>query len=344
MPHFPLTFEQKVAAAWPPSRWSDLTVLVAVSGGADSVALLRSLHALRGSGPGRLVAAHFNHGLRGIDSEADQRFVGELCQSLAIECRTGQPDSRLLTAGDGLEAAARNARYEFLTATAEQLGARYVATAHTADDQAETILHHVLRGTGLAGVAGMRAVRALSPAVTLVRPMLETRRSDVLAYLTAIDQPFREDASNADLQFTRNRIRHELLPLLARDYSPAVVESLLRLGKLAADARDVIEDLSERILERSVIEHDANRVVLDCRQLAGEHRHLVRGVLLAVWRRQAWPLQSMGFAEWDMLAGLALEPVHLDGGEAASQTQTLSGAISARRVRNELVLARVGTK
>jgi tRNA(Ile)-lysidine synthase len=335
-----LTFEQRISAAWPPGRWSDLTVLVAVSGGADSVALLRGLHAVRSSGPGRMVAAHFNHGLRGGDSDADEQFVCELCQSLTIECRTGRPASRLQSAGEGLEAAARTARYEFLTTTAEQLGARYVATAHTADDQAETILHHVLRGTGLAGVAGMRPARALNPAVTLVRPMLETRRTEVLAYLMALDQPFREDASNAELQFTRNRIRRELLPLLARDYSPAVIESLLRLGKLAADARDVIDRLSERILDRSVTECNADRVVLDCRQMVGEHRHLVRDVLVAVWRRQAWPLRSMGFAEWDLLADMALAPVHLDVADAAAQAQTLPGAISVRRLRNELVLAR----
>ena len=184
----------------------------------------------------------------------------------------------------------------------------------------------------------MRAARALNPAVTLVRPMLKTRRSDVLAYLAALDQPFREDASNADLQFTRNRIRRELLPLLARDYSPSVVESLLRLGKLAADAREVIDGLSESIADRCLIEHDANRVVLDCRQLAGEHRHLVRDVLLAVWRRQSWPLQAMGFAEWELLAGMALAPVHLGTGDSAART--LPGAISARRIHNELVLAR----
>src|SRR5512146_1335855 len=115
MPLSPQFFEQSVAAAWPPGRWSDLTVLVAVSGGADSVALLRALHALRQPGPGRLVAAHFNHGLRGADSDADERFVCELCQSLTIECHTGRHSSPLQSAGEGVESAARDARYKFLT-------------------------------------------------------------------------------------------------------------------------------------------------------------------------------------------------------------------------------------
>src|SRR5512146_2216051 len=113
MPLSPQFFEQSVAAAWPPGRWSDLTVLVAVSGGADSVALLRALHALRTPGPGRLAVAHFNHGLRG----ADPRFVSELCQALILDCHIGRPSTRLQPAGEGLEAAARNARYEFLSAT-----------------------------------------------------------------------------------------------------------------------------------------------------------------------------------------------------------------------------------
>jgi tRNA(Ile)-lysidine synthase len=340
MPLLPLSFEQAVAAAWPPDRWCDLTVLVAVSGGGDSVALLRALHALRAAGPGRLVVAHFNHGLRGADSESDQQFVSELSQTLGLDCQTGRPGTPLPPVGEGLEAAARNARYEFLSATAARLGARYVATAHTADDQAETILHHILRGTGLSGMAGMRAARALNPAVTLMRPMLALRRHEVLAYLTALDQPFREDASNADREFMRNRIRHELLPQLARDYSPTVVESLLRLGKLAADAREVIDGLSESLLDRCLSECDSDRAVLDCRQWTAEHRHLVRDALVALWRRQAWPMQAMGFVEWDALAGLALAPVCR--GDVAAITQTLPGAITARRVRDELVLVRSG--
>src|SRR5690606_27803608 len=104
------------------------------------------------------------------------------------------------------------------TATAEQLGARYVAAGHTADDQAETVLHHVLRGTGLAGLAGIRPTRLLSPAVTLIRPLLDVSRAEILAYLRAEGQPYRDDEHNLEPRFLRSRIRHQLLPLLEADY------------------------------------------------------------------------------------------------------------------------------
>lgn len=325
-------FEQKLSALWPPQSWGDITTLVGVSGGADSVALLRALHALKCQGPGRLVVAHFNHQLRGDDSWADQHFVVALSESLGLESRlSADPASPTRSDGDGLEAAARAARYAFLQETAEQMGARYVVTAHTSDDQAETILHHILRGTGLAGLAGMRRTRQLGPAVTLVRPMLEVSRRDVLAYLAFLDQPYREDKTNLDPKYTRNRIRHELLPMLEHGYSPTVVESLLRLGSLAADAQRVIEGVVRPLLERSIVKRDARSVTLDCRELAGEDRHLVRELMVEIWHLQAWPLQAMGYAEWNLLADLAQAP-----GDAA--TQDFPGAIRAERRGEWLVV------
>lgn len=313
-------------------------MLLAVSGGADSVALLRAMRALKSEGPGRLAVAHFNHRLRGERSDADARFVAALCQGLDLNCTMAVADDLLAnTTGDGLEAAARAARYEFLRTTAEQSGARYLVTAHTVDDQAETILHHVLRGTGLAGLAGMHATRVLSPAVTLVRPMLDITRDEVLAYLGALGQEYREDPMNRDLQFTRNRIRHELLPLVKREYSPSVVESLVRLGNLAADANRVIEAAALELLETCLIESSAAGVSLDCRPLAGQDRHLVREMLIAVWQRQGWPLQAMGFAQWDSLAGMALAQEQDD---AKLRAQMFPGAITAQRQAERLMLDR----
>ena len=127
----------------------------------------------------RIVAAHFNHRLRGAAADADQQFVQQTCQSLNVHCLLGDADPVAYPqarAGTGLESAARQLRYRFLIETAEQSGARYVATGHTADDQAETVLHHVLRGTGLAGLAGIPAIRRASEAVTLVRPLLSFSR------------------------------------------------------------------------------------------------------------------------------------------------------------------------
>jgi tRNA(Ile)-lysidine synthase len=195
--------EERVAAVWPPQAWQDVPVVVAVSAGADSVALLRILARLRPPAA-RLWVAHFHHGLRGEAADADEQFVARLADSLKLGFRVGRaPASQLATAGDGLEAAARRARYAFLTAAAEKVGARYLAVAHTADDQAETILHRVLRGTAPAGLAGMPAARMLSGAVSLVRPLLAIRRSELRDYLAVVGQDWREDATNARTDATK---------------------------------------------------------------------------------------------------------------------------------------------
>src|SRR5207237_1638397 len=120
-------------------------------------------------------------------------------------------------------------RYRWLAETAREVGARWVATGHTADDQAETVLHRLLRGTGLQGLRGIAARRDLEPGVGVVRPLLQTTRGEVIAYLDGLGHPYRVDATNSDLSYTRNRIRAELLPLLAARYNPAVVRVLARL-------------------------------------------------------------------------------------------------------------------
>jgi tRNA(Ile)-lysidine synthase len=306
----PHPLESALAASWPPSEWRDVSVLVAVSGGADSVALLRAMHALKTGGEGRLLAAHLNHGLRGPEADADQAFVADLCAKLGVPCHVGRTDVEKLAAerGNGLEEAAREARYQFLTRTAAESGARYLVTAHTADDRVETILHRILRGTGIAGLAGIGRTRFLPEAgLTLIRPLLDIRRTELLAYLDELDQPFREDPSNRDPRFTRNRIRHELLPVLAERFNPGVAEALLRLGTLAGELQVVVDGRVEELAARSVAARSPGHVEIDPRPLADQPRYLVRELLIAVWREQGWPMQAMGFAEWDELAGLAAE-------------------------------------
>src|SRR5262249_9786947 len=149
----------------------------------------------RGEATGRLVVAHYNHGLRGAESDADEEFVVALAHSLACECRVGRASQEAsLAQAEPLvlasEEASRATRYSFLTEMAKEVGARYVATAHTADDQAETVLHRVLRGTGLLGLAGMPRARALAPGLALVRPLLAVRREQVQAYLAEVNQTF----------------------------------------------------------------------------------------------------------------------------------------------------------
>jgi tRNA(Ile)-lysidine synthase len=181
-----------------------------------------------------------------------------------------------------------------------------VVTAHTADDQAETILHRILRGTGIAGLAGMARTRPLGPAATLIRPLLGVRRSEIVDYLEALSQPYRHDSSNRDARLTRNRIRNELFPQLASQYNSGVVEALLRLGHLADELQDLVAGLVDELASRACVRQQHHDVCIALAPLAGQPRYVVRELLVTVWRQEGWPLQAMGFDQWDLLASMLL--------------------------------------
>lgn len=329
----PGDLEAKLRATWPPETWQDVTVVLAVSGGVDSTALLRATAALKLAGPGRLVVGHFHHGLRPA-ADDDERFVVQLCGELGIACETGRADvaTTAQSLGDGVENAARQARYRFLQALAEQHGARLVATAHTADDQAETILHHIIRGTGLAGLAGMPRCRPLSPAVSLLRPLLSIRRREVLDYLKKIKQPYRDDESNEDRQFTRNRIRHELMPLLTEQYNVDAVNAILRLGKLADGAHTVIQGVVDRVARQCVTCQSDGSVMIDCGPLVGQPEYLVGELFVNLWRKRNWPLQSMSCEHWQSLANMARA--------ATGEKRTFPGRIVAEKRDGPMTIRR----
>lgn len=338
--------ESELAAAWPPEAWKDVTVLLAVSGGPDSVALVRAMTTLKGDGRGRLLAAHVNHQLRGDDSEADEAFVVELCRGLGLPCEVHRAQVEQLAAdsSDGLEAAARSVRYELLGQAGCRVGARYVVTAHTADDQAETILHRILRGTGIAGLSGIARARPLGPA-TLIRPLLGLRRVQLLGYLDDLGQAYRVDASNVDTRFTRNRIRHDLLPELAARFNPGVVDALLRLGSLAGEVRAVIDGLVEGLRGPCVVEQGSDGIRIRVPPLVDQPRYVVRELLMAVWRDRGWPLQAMGFAQWDLLADMVLacreDGTRPERSTSVPRKQTFPGAILAEIGEGHLGLRRV---
>jgi tRNA(Ile)-lysidine synthase len=295
-------------------------IVVAVSGGPDSVALLRALCAV---GPGPLAVAHLNHGLRGPASDADAAFVEELPHRLTVESvHVARRDVALEAAGENVEAAARRIRYDWLVTVAREVGAGWVATGHTADDQAETVLFQLLRGTGLDGLAGIAARRSLADGVELIRPMLAITRTDVLDYLRQLGQDYCHDATNADTSRTRSRIRHELLPLLAKEYNPRVVAVLDRLAMQAADwRRDQAAMVAELLLvaERPPA---GPLLIFDGAVLALAPRRRRRALFRRIWQREGWPRSGMGYREWDRLAALCRGgPVALD----------LPGRMRARR-------------
>jgi tRNA(Ile)-lysidine synthase len=301
-------------------------MVVAVSGGPDSVALLRAVLAAPGSrAPGRLVVAHLNHQLRGAESDADAVFVEELVRSLQLSapqglrwrCERIDVAAQAREAGENLESTARQLRYAWLADVARHEGVPLIATGHTADDQAETVLHRLLRGTGLRGLRGIAARRELEPGISVIRPLLHVTRAEVLAYLESEGQAFREDPSNRDMRYTRNRIRHKLLPYLAERYNPAVVSILGRLAEGAYDVFQWYEAGAKKLLVESEHPRAGSLIVLDRNVLAAAPRHLVREVLRLIWNREGWPVGRMDFEAWDRLAGLVFgdgSAVDLPGG------------------------------
>ncbi len=310
-------------------------MVLAVSGGGDSVALARLMAAQVSGAEDKLHIAHFDHARRGAASREDAAFVRELAESLSLPFHGGR--WRKSHGEDpGCEASAREARYRFLRETAENLGARYVATAHTADDQVETILHRVVRGTGLTGLAGIPRARQLSPAVTLLRPLLEFRREELQAYLREISQPFREDPSNAELEFTRNRVRNVLIPWLEREIHPSAAESLIRLGNQARETVELLHELRDELWARSLLEPLGQSASFCCAALAREPALVLRELFIRLWEEQGWPRGSMTAEHWHSLAALAQCPTE----PAAPHKLQLPGGILATREARTLTIER----
>lgn len=321
-----------------------MPVLVAVSGGADSVALLTALVRLQGTrsqatrlqatGKSTLVVGHYNHGWRGVESDEEAKFVRELAKQYGIDFELACAP-RNTAESTVNEASAREARYGFLRQTAEQRGARYIATAHTADDQAETVLHRILRGTGIAGLAGIPRTRVLSPAVTLIRPLLPFRRTEIEAYLAELNQPYREDSSNRDTRFTRNRIRQELIPQLANDYNPEVTPALLRLSELAEETQQYLVQQVEPMFSSCIVQQDSIQTVVSRKQLASHPPLLIREFFVALWTGHDWPRQAMGYREWERLSALVA------GGDG--DKLVLPGGIHCENRDAETVITRKST-
>jgi tRNA(Ile)-lysidine synthase len=322
----------RLAAEWPPDGWRDVHVLVAVSGGADSVALLCALAAAKrdAAGSGRLFAGHVNHQVRGRAADDDEAWLAEQCRRLGIPlvARRGGAAETSPAAG---EEPLRELRYALLVAMAEEVGARYVAVAHTCDDQAETVLFRLMRGSGLRGLAGMPRARPLSPSVSLVRPLLSCARTELRAYLRSIGQSWREDSTNADVRYARNRLRQEVLPRLRENFD--VDRSLLRVAEQAAAAEELMASLIEPLWTSCRPAITASSATLWAPPLAGQPPILAAEVLRAVWRQAGWPEQAMTRRWWTTLAELAqaTEP---------RPALNLPGGVLARREGEALRLSR----
>lgn len=259
-------------------------VLVAVSGGPDSLSLLHALHQARDEfGLDALHVAHFDHRLRGVASAADAAFVAAFCAERNIPCHVGAADVAALARERKVstQQAARAARYRFLEVAADTVGADKIATAHIQDDQVETVLLNILRGSGLGGLRGIPYRRG-----RFLRPLLDTSRTAVLAYCETHELAPRLDASNLTTDhYTRNRIRLELIPQLERHYNPALREALLRLSHIAALDADYLQTQAETILPSVTLITESGKLVLDANKLRELHPSMLRHVLRAAFRQ-----------------------------------------------------------
>jgi tRNA(Ile)-lysidine synthase len=232
-------------------------ILVAVSGGADSTALLLCLNRLIPRLQITLAAAHLNHRLRGPESDSDEEAVKILCTGLHLPLIANslpEEQASALLAGN-LEEKARMARYSFFRKASVQAETNKIALGHSQNDQAETVLLHFLRGSGLAGLA------AIHPVVdgSLIRPLLESSRLEIEKYLADQKIPYREDSSNRNLHYRRNRVRHECIPYLEKHFNPKIVEALAREAELARESSDLLDRIGERELEAMKVEYPGGR-------------------------------------------------------------------------------------
>ncbi|MCR9202564.1 MAG: tRNA lysidine(34) synthetase TilS [Planctomycetaceae bacterium] len=277
-------------------------LILAVSGGLDSVALLHAVCRIRSSRD-QLAVAHLDHGLRPSSIE-DRRFVERLASQLQVRCiaRSLAPD-HLKTQPGSREEAARAARYEFLQEAAAEFACGTVVTAHHRADQAETVMHNLLRGTGLRGLGGLRIQRPLTESIRLVRPLRDVSRSEIQRFVADQGLSHCVDESNADTTFTRNRLRRETLPQL-QTFNPQLEQVLASLADQAGAAVQIMDEFALILLRQCLLEQQPHVVRLHreplCQLTDAARRHL----LSLLWSQQRWSKQKLTADHWHELSQL----------------------------------------
>lgn len=322
-----------------------MRVGIAVSGGADSVALLRTLGESRHDLGLVLTVLHVHHGIRGTEADADAEFVEVLAAQLGLRFLRRDVDtlSRAEAEQETVEEAARNLRYAWFDDLLEQRELDAVATAHTLDDQAETVLHKLLRGAWTEGLAGIFPV-VERPGGVILRPLLQTRRVEIEAWLREIGQPWREDSTNREAIYTRNRIRHQLLPVLA-EYNPQIAAQLAHLAMIARDEDAYWQTELARVLPSLLLPGKAVRgggrassthpdeasLAVEVERLRSLHPAMRRRVLRAMAEQLGCRLN---FDQTELLLSMS------EG--KAGKRETLTAEIRAERTARELRLVREG--
>lgn len=280
-------------------------VLVAVSGGPDSVVLLHMLYLLKDELGISLHVAHLDHMFRGKESAEDALFVAETAKRYGVPATIDACDvpayrDRYRQSG---QEAAREVRYRFLRETADRVGASRIALAHQADDQAETILINFLRGTGIKGLKGILPVRE----GFYIRPLLNIRRSDIEHYCSKMNLSFRQDVSNLKPVYARNRVRLSLMPLLEKEYNPGLVPVLLRLGEICREEDGYLEEQAEKAFQDILQEKAPGRVVLCLDGFRSMPPAIMRRVVRRAWQALTGRMKNLAFQHVETVLDLIWE-------------------------------------
>jgi len=272
-------------------------IVATVSGGPDSVFLLCALDRLRTKLGIDLAVAHLDHGLRGVESERDARFVADLARSMGLGCLQKSVDLRARRKKDrSTEEAGREERYAFFRHCAHRIGAKVIATGHTLDDQAETVLMRIVKGASIKGASGIPPVRAEGSALTVIRPLIEIEKSDIVRFLDANAVPYRIDATNRDDAYFRNRVRHEIIPFLER-YNPRIKRAL---SNFAGHLREDVSFISNEKARRSagIVSGRTGSLSLDLKKIAIQPRALVKEIVRDALEEAGADLKKLSYKHW----------------------------------------------
>ncbi len=314
-------------------------VLVAVSGGPDSVCLLHVLNSLKDELGIQLHIAHLDHSLRGVESDDDSQYVSALAGKLNLPVTVAKKDVRAqsIQGKISLEEAAREARYRFLDETARQVGASRVAVGHTHSDQVETVLMHYLRGTGVQGLRGLRPAVPMpygskEDGIWVIRPLLNLTREQTVEYCNSLDLKPRSDSTNEHAGFLRNRIRLELLPLL-RQYNPDIDDALTRLADLAGEDADLLDAQAAAAYDQTA-STEGCLTCLDSGKLRGAPLALQRRVFRIALEQAYGSLKDIEAQHVNALVGLLFG--------ATGRRVSLPGGVTVTNERSRMVISKPG--
>ena len=289
---------QQVAASFPAESWKDSKVIVAVSGGPDSVALAHLMVqiAKQNALMDNLIIAHCNH-QTGEHCEYDEQFVKELASNLGLRFIAVRRDRYVEVTNS--EEALRDFRYQALIEIAQQSGARYLVTGHTKDDQIETILFRLCRGTGVWGLRGILPIR-VAQGISVIRPMLEIERDEILELLSELNQTFCSDPSNSSSHYTRNFLRNEVIPLIEKRFGEQFRHSFMRISEQSLELEDFLNSISKEWIEDALGPGRSMNVS----QIRLQDDVIVRHAMKLIWKELGYPEQEMNRDKWMMLGKL----------------------------------------